>query len=44
MKYQKNVHYTCIDCINENENEKKKMRMKKNELSTSLFRRMEIQN
>ena len=40
MKYQKGVHYTCIPCIIIDS----VMRMKKNKLSTSLFRRMQIQN
>ena len=34
------VHYACIACITIDS----VMRMKKNELSTSLFRRIQIQN
>ena len=37
---KENVHYTCIACITIDS----VMNMKKNELSTSLFRRMQIQN
>ena len=41
MKHQKkNVYYTCIACITIDS----VMRMEKKELSTSLFRRVQIQN
>ena len=37
---KENIHYTCIACRTIDS----VMKMKKIELSTSLFRRMEIQN
>ena len=37
---KENVHYTCMTCITIDS----VLKMKKKEISTSLFRRMQIQN